>query len=397
MKKAVILFALILITSSVQASIRSLYQEKSNLFLHEKIAQPENLLDNPAQLNHISQYLIENNSDLQLQTIKPYDPVFRKENHDDFFGNTGQVIVPIEKWACINVGYAYEQWLDSQESISTLDGSRIAAADKQFVKTINAAVATTQILGLELGYAITIQEQTHFIDYAADIANDYSYTNNSQTTQHFVGIIYDDIEIYGGMSSMQAMGDYIQTREIEFSLDSWEVNVRRLFGNMGAENVLVQAGMGNYQLTQTVFEIGRTGYDLDILNYEVAAGAYYTNPGKQIDFSVGLELTYLDNTIFNVSDYVWENYQSLSGTLPAQIKATVFPWLALWLEMRLLYQENTYEKAQTTMLQSALGVQVNIEMLEIQVYTLPGFTITNSESSDTIQNIQIGITAILRF
>ncbi len=85
MKKHLAFFLLILglAAQTAQASVRSIYLDQSRLFLLEKIAAAENLLDNPAQLAGIKAYLLETDLNLGLHNTSPYDAVYKKTLIDE--------------------------------------------------------------------------------------------------------------------------------------------------------------------------------------------------------------------------------------------------------------------------------------------------------------------------
>jgi hypothetical protein len=397
--KTTTLTALITISlmSTTHASMRSMYKDKADLFLHEKVGKIENMLDNPAQLIRVDAITIEDNVDLAIADSKPFDPVYDKTSLNEVVFNSFQAVVPINEMICLRAGYSYLSSVQGSESTSSIDDSIINDVDKSFSRTTQASLATSKIPLFDFGYSFAMLDQPNFDDFASDIASDYTYFNDHQGMQHIIGIIKDGFEVYGGMSMLTYAGSYNNVQEIDFELSAMELNARKVFELSEQSNVLVQVGFETSTLTQNTFVLGRDGYDLDVPSMQVSGGAYYYLPQETLDLAFGIEGAFQQHDFFDVGDYVWTSYEDMQVSLPAQLNAQLLPWLRVWVELQIAFEQNTYIGSQTIALRNAVGVQVDVAMVELQLYTLPTATLTTSDKSDDVQGIEVGLTATARF
>jgi hypothetical protein len=399
MKKNLLFMAFIMccLNPLAQAGVRSLYLDKSELLLQEKIGKTDNLLDNPARLSELKNNIFEYDFNIGVQDIKPYDAVYKKINKEETMRQVMQIVVPVEDWCILNAGHEYKSAMAGSESTSRLDATEINDLNKTFNKKVNFAVATARLPFGTLGYAGSSDEQEHYNDFHSDLAEDYTYLNAKSTLRHTVGVMIEGFELFGSLDIQSFGGYYQHEQEVDFSITDMEINARYLIGAVDQNNLLLQLGYTGYQLEQRQFILGRAGYELDIPNRKISGSAYYYYPVDGLELAVGAEADFWEKDIFVMRDYAWQTYQVIRGTVPMQVGVAILPYLKVWLESDLVYLQNTYAGSRSLTWQNTLGVQLKLAEFEVQLYTLPSFSLAASNTSDAGQTMTVGVRALVRF
>jgi len=396
----VIIFILLvfgLTVSKLSASVRVLTHERSDLRLFEKCGRIENLLDNPARLMDIREIIVDQYTDIRLNNSKPYDTVFEKSRHDEELDYTVQALAPLADHLAVNLGYRYIHQLLINQSTSRVDGTFIRDGDKTFYKNINAAVATDLLPDIVLGYSLTVKNKKNFVELVSDLASNYTYLNSYSIIHHTVGLVSGEIGLYAGFESEKYLGKYNGAGELDFEFTTMVFQARYILGEAEGENLTSRISYKSQNLNQRQFEMGRSGYQLDMANYCVSADSYYFIPWERLEFAAGVEVSYENKNIFDLDSYRWENYQVHQFYFPAMLRTEILPFLRAWIEMNLCYSQNTYEESNSITLQRVFGLQFAINSLEINLYTMPTAGWITSQTADDIQALETGLDIHLGF
>jgi hypothetical protein len=392
-----LIFILMFANFPVRASVRSIYQDRSNLLVMEKVGKTENLLNNPARLSELHDILLEYDLTISVNNVKPYDAVYKKNVTDETACQNAQLIVPVKNRLVFNAGCEYVFKRKGSVSTSRQDGSEISDRNKASGKKGNGAVAANWFPFCSAGYALTVNEYSDKNNFHADPSENYSYLNKTDAVCHTFGVSKNGFDLFGSFSKENYGGYFQQVKEADFAVTAMEINARCVLGEADKRNLVLQLTYQRDQIKRRRFVLGRTGYDLDFPDSKISAAGYYYYPKDAIELAAGVEADYTKNEIFDMPDYAWKHYTVIRGAVPVQVSAPLFPWLNAWLELDLIYLRNMYEKSSSIALQNSFGMQLKISGVEVQIYALPSFSLAASKTSDAAKTITAGISALFIF
>ncbi len=382
------------------ASVGVLHKDKSEMFLYEKVGKAENLLDNPARLKNIQDYVICNYFNLDLEYAEPCDPVFKKSTRDDEAGYNVQVIAPIEELLTVNLGHGYSRERYETNSTSSIDGSYFKETAKTLQRDINAGVAADihdLIENMIIGYWFKYRDQDNPGDYLSDIAQSYTYANNREVYQHKLGVAQEGWGMYASYAEELYSGEYDHNQEVQFLFQTMDIAARKILGEIDGENVSLSAAYSTTILETQQFEIARPVYQLVIPGYKVDLSAYYSYPQPGVSYALGIELDYTDTQYYKPADIVWEHGQLYQAKCPGLLEVEIFPFLRLWVEMALLYVQDTYKGSKSLALENAFGARFQQDIISINLFMVPELNIFSGNQADNIQTFRAGLDAQVNF
>lgn len=353
------------------ASLQIGYTDPHDLFLFEKVGKAENLIDNPARLQGLTTSEVEQNAGIHRQDIKPYDSVFKKDNKDEFTALSTQLIFPFLQNFTFNAGYQYQQTLQDQKTVSTLDESRFVDTDKVFLRALNIAVAYTVTGKMAAGFAFSTGRNENFIESDAPLNDPTTLKNDTVMTRQRLGVALGKVDGYLEYGIRHYQGYFDQTRETDFGSTDVAFHMRYIAGTINEENLTMNLAVESSHLDQKQFEIDRTGYALDFPNYRVSWAAYYDHPGQVWEGAVGLETDYGDHTRFDSAIYAWKNYQTYRMAVPMMAAVTLSPFAGLWNEMDIIYEYDGFRGNRSAGVTTSFGAWVQWGKLRTELYLLP--------------------------
>ncbi len=397
----IILFTIFLFqTSALYASIGVLHKDKSEMFLFEKVGKTGNLLDNPARLKKIPEYIIYNYFNLVLAHAEPYDPVFAKSTRNDEVGYNAQVIAPIKNLFTVNLGYNYAQQIYENNSTSSIDASYFKETVKTLQRNINAGLAIDIGYFIEhmmIGYSIQYSDQDNLGDYFSNIAQSYAYANNREVYQHKLGVTRDGWGMYVSCTGELYFGEYNQTREVKFWLRTIGTTLRKIWGEIDGGNISISATYANTSLGDQKFEVARPEYQLIIPDNKVNLSGYYHYPQPGIACALGVELNYEETQYYKPAEFVWEDDQVYQAKCQGMLAAEIFPFLRLWTEAALVYVQNTFAGNKSLTLENAFGARIEQDIIRINFYMVPELDVFSGNQADDSQTFRAGMDAQLNF
>ncbi|NTV51394.1 MAG: hypothetical protein HGA76_00050 [Candidatus Firestonebacteria bacterium] len=387
-----------LLPSWALGSTAVLVKDREHRLWFEKVGKIENLLDNPARLMGVKQYVCDTFADAVYADAQPPDVVFEKSSWDDQGHLAAQIVAPVMTGLTLNGGYGYAQSLQGNKSTSRLDGTYISDDVKSFGSLVNVGAATNLLPFFDLGYAGVWETKNEASDYASDLATPFAVSREFRSQRHALGMVSEELEVFGEFEHSQRQGAYDQNPELDMMFNTVSLHVRTLLaGELGQANWIAQADGSSTQLTQNLFLLAREQYPLDFSNQDVSLESYVYLPWGTTDFGAGVEVAFFNRTFFNQDEYAWQDYREIQVYLPLGFGVELVKGLRIWAQTNLKWQQSARDAVSAFACQPAWGMQFAWTWLEVTLYSFPEATWQQDTRQGKTLQVQTGLEACARF
>lgn len=352
-----------------------LFTPRDHLRLFQKIAQPENLLDNPAYFCYLPKAGVETHSEWDRNRDDPADPVFEKSAWEERRLNSTQAWTSAPNLMAVNLGFLYQHRMTGNRSVSSLDGSFIEDQDKSFLRAWNGGIAVPLVADWVAGYAFCYAAGENSFDFASDLANPYAYANQKVNLLHRLGLIWAKAwDAFAEVESEHYTAGYNGHQEIDFESLRYALNLRRVWGKPEQAKFSVLVNFTGNQLSQKQFAAAREHYQLDLPDSSAALYAYWHAPqilGAFVDGGVGMEGVFQNRLCFSEDAGLWQKYQAGRLALPVMLWARLLPGMRVWGELSLVAECDTLAGTQNYRLENSFGVQLDFWGIEADLNAVP--------------------------